>query len=95
MTRILLLICIVPLLILVTNCYIPREIVNSGKSETIDSPELIKQKINEKDWVKIKYGGWEYNDLIVKSVNENSRIFRAKPPQLGRLEGQECGCLRL
>jgi len=75
-TRILLLIHIIPLLVLVTNCYIPREIVNSEKPETIDSPGLIKQRIKEKDWVMIKSGGWEYDNLIVKSVNDSSLVVK-------------------
>jgi len=75
-TRKLLLIHIIPLLVLVTNCYIPREIVNSEKPETIDSPDFIKQRIKEKDWIKIKSGGVEYNGLIVKSVNDSSLVVK-------------------
>ena len=75
-TRRLLLIFIIPLLALVTNCYIPREIINSEKPETLDSPGLIKLRIKEKDWVMIKSGGWEYDNLIVKSVNDSSLVVK-------------------
>jgi len=37
---------------------------------------LIKQRIKEKDWVMIKSGGWEYDNLIAKSVNDSSLVVK-------------------